>query len=102
MFDYGCRTGHGIYRAITEERPIRRRAFLDDLKVAAPVYPDTDATAELVGKISGGSSAKGVIPGLQLIELQVSLPNRLPGSNIGAGRDPDDPDRVLCVRIARG
>ena len=51
---------HGIYRANTEERRARRRAFLDDLKAAMLVYPITDNTAELVGKISGESSAKGV------------------------------------------
>jgi predicted nucleic acid-binding protein len=51
---------HGIYRANTEERRARRRAFLDDLKAAVPVYPITDSTAELVGKISGESSAQGV------------------------------------------
>jgi predicted nucleic acid-binding protein len=51
---------HGIYRADAEERRARRRAFLDDLKAAVPVYPITDNTAELVGKISGESSAKGV------------------------------------------
>ena len=51
---------HGIYRADTEQRRARRRAFLDDLKAAVPVYPITDNTAELVGKISGESAARGV------------------------------------------
>jgi len=51
---------HGIYRANTEERRARRRAFLDDLKATVPVYAITDNTAELVGKISGESSAQGV------------------------------------------
>jgi predicted nucleic acid-binding protein len=51
---------HGIYRADTEQRRARRRAFLDDLKAAVPVYPITDNTAELVGKLSGESAAKGV------------------------------------------
>jgi tRNA(fMet)-specific endonuclease VapC len=51
---------HGIYRADTKERRARRRAFLDDLKAAVPVYPITDSTAELVGKLSGESAAKGV------------------------------------------
>ena len=50
---------HGIYRANTEQRRARR-AFLDDLKATVPVYPITDNTAELMGKISGESSAKGV------------------------------------------
>src|SRR5580658_4650693 len=51
---------HGIYRANTEERRTRRRAFVDDLKAAVPVYPITDNTAELAGKLSGDSAAKGV------------------------------------------
>jgi tRNA(fMet)-specific endonuclease VapC len=51
---------HGIYRANTEERRMRRRGFLDDLKAAVPVYPITGSTAELVGKIGGESSAEGV------------------------------------------
>jgi tRNA(fMet)-specific endonuclease VapC len=51
---------HGIYRANTEERRARRRAFLDDLKAAVPVYSITDNTAELIGKISGESAVKGV------------------------------------------
>jgi hypothetical protein len=52
---------HGVYRADTRERRERRRVFLDELKAAIPVYPITDSTAELVGKISAESSATGVI-----------------------------------------
>ena len=51
---------HGIYRADTPERRERRRAFLDELKSVVPVYPITDATAELVGKMGAESSASGV------------------------------------------
>jgi len=51
---------HGIYRANAPERRERRRAFLDDLKAAVPVYPITDGTAELVGRIGAESSAAGV------------------------------------------
>ena len=51
---------HGIYRANPIERRDRRRAFLDELKATVPVYAVTDNTAELVGKISAESSAKGV------------------------------------------
>jgi predicted nucleic acid-binding protein len=50
---------HGIYRADTPERRERRRVFLDDLKAAVPVYPITDGTAELVGRIGAESSAAG-------------------------------------------
>jgi predicted nucleic acid-binding protein len=49
---------HGVYRADTPERRERRRVFLDELKAAVPVYPITDSTAELVGKIGAESSAR--------------------------------------------
>src|SRR5688572_22777388 len=49
---------HGIYRANTPERRQARRAFLDDLKAAVPVYPITADTAELVGKINGESTPR--------------------------------------------
>jgi tRNA(fMet)-specific endonuclease VapC len=52
---------HGVYRADTPERRERRRVFLDELRAAVPVYPITDNTAELVGKIGAESSARGVI-----------------------------------------
>ncbi len=51
---------HGIHRADTPVRRQARRAFLDDLKAAVPVYPITAETAELVGKINAESSQKGV------------------------------------------
>jgi predicted nucleic acid-binding protein len=51
---------HGVYRADTPERRDRRRAFLDDLKAALPVYAITDSTAELIGKIGAESSVMGV------------------------------------------
>jgi len=43
---------HGSHRADTKQRRERRRTFLDELKAAIPVYPITDVTAELAGKIS--------------------------------------------------
>lgn len=51
---------HGIYRADTPDRRERRRTFVNDLKAVLPVYPITDSTAELVGKIGAESSATGV------------------------------------------
>jgi tRNA(fMet)-specific endonuclease VapC len=50
----------GIYRADTFERRQRRRAFLDELKAVIPVYPITDSTAELVGKVGAESSTVGI------------------------------------------
>jgi len=51
---------HGVHRAETLERRERRRAFLDELKATLPIYPITDSTAELVGKIGAESLAAGV------------------------------------------
>jgi predicted nucleic acid-binding protein len=51
---------HGIYRADTRERRERRRVFLNELKATVPVYPVTDTTAELVGKIGAELAATGV------------------------------------------
>jgi predicted nucleic acid-binding protein len=52
--------GHGIYRANTPAIRGRRRLFLDELKATVPVYPVTDTTAEIVARIGGEQSAKGV------------------------------------------
>ena len=51
---------HGVYRANTPERRQRRRVFLDELKATVPVYPITDVTAELVGRIGAESAGRGV------------------------------------------
>ena len=52
--------GHGIYRANTEEIRHRRRAFLDDLKAAVPIYAFTAATAEIVARVGGEQAGKGI------------------------------------------
>ncbi|MBX7134039.1 MAG: PIN domain-containing protein [Fimbriimonadaceae bacterium] len=51
--------GHGIYRASTPEIRQRRRTFLDDLKATVPIYPLTEATAEIIAHIGGEEAAKG-------------------------------------------
>jgi len=52
--------GHGIYRADTPQRAQQRRQFLDELKAHIPIYPVTEATAEIVARIGGEQAAKGV------------------------------------------
>lgn len=52
--------GHGIYRANTEEIRHRRRAFLDDLKAAVPIYAFTASTAEIVARVGGEQAGKGI------------------------------------------
>lgn len=51
--------GHGIYRAKTPEISLRRRAFLDHLKANVPIYPLTQATAEIIARVGGEEAAKG-------------------------------------------
>jgi len=52
---------HGIYRADSEERRIHRQQFIDELRAGFTVYPYTDRTALLAGRIDGEQKAKGVI-----------------------------------------
>jgi predicted nucleic acid-binding protein len=52
---------HGIHRATTTERRQMRRAFLDDLRAAVPVYPNTATTAELVGRIGAEAAQRGAV-----------------------------------------
>ena len=57
---------HGIYRADTLARRQRRRIFLDELKAALPVYPITEITAELVGRIGAESAARRLCSGTRV------------------------------------
>jgi predicted nucleic acid-binding protein len=52
---------HGIYRANTAERRERRRSFLDELKRTVPVFPITEETGELIGRLSAETAAQGVM-----------------------------------------
>ena len=52
--------GHGIYRADTDERAQQRRQFLDELKAHVPIQPVTAATAEIIARVGGEQSAKGI------------------------------------------
>ena len=51
---------HGVYRANLPEIRQRRRAFIDELKRHVPVHPVTEATGEIMGKISGEQAAQGI------------------------------------------
>ena len=52
---------HGIYRADTTERRLRRQQFVEELRAGLTVYPYTDQTAWLAGRIDGEQTAKGVM-----------------------------------------
>lgn len=52
---------HGIYRASSAERRLRRQTFVDELRIGLTVYPYTSETAMLAGRIDGEQTAKGVI-----------------------------------------
>jgi predicted nucleic acid-binding protein len=51
---------HGIQRADTEERRLRRQAFVDELTRDVPVHPLTIEIAKRAGRIEGERAAKGV------------------------------------------
>jgi predicted nucleic acid-binding protein len=52
---------HGIYRADTTERRLRRQQFVEELRAGLTVYPYNEQTALLAGRIDGEQMAKGVI-----------------------------------------
>lgn len=52
---------HGIHRAQTTERRVRREAFVEDLLAALTVYPFTTEAARLAGKIDGEQQSRGVV-----------------------------------------
>ena len=59
---------HGIYRASSEQKRLRRQSFVEELRAALIVYPYTDETALLAGRIDGEQAAKGnVIPFTDLL-----------------------------------
>jgi tRNA(fMet)-specific endonuclease VapC len=50
---------HGVARADTLDRRVRRQRFLDELLTAVPVQPVTVSIALRAGEIDGESQAKG-------------------------------------------
>ena len=52
---------HGIYRATTTQMRLRRQSFIDELRIALTIYPYTEETALLAGRIDGEQTAKGSI-----------------------------------------
>jgi predicted nucleic acid-binding protein len=59
---------HGIYRARTAERSLRRQAFVEELRIGLTVYPYTAETALLAGRIDGEQTSRGnIIPFTDLL-----------------------------------
>lgn len=52
---------HGIFRANSSQTQLRRRAFIEELRVGLAVYPYTAETAMLAGQIDGEQTAKGIV-----------------------------------------
>lgn len=52
---------HGIYRAPTREIRSRRQAFLDELLADLTIYPYTQETAMLAGRLDAEQQIKGVV-----------------------------------------
>jgi tRNA(fMet)-specific endonuclease VapC len=83
---------HGIHRADSSERRERRRAFLNDVKAAVPVYPITDSTAEMVGKIGDEAATTGVnIPLDDLLIGRARYPR--PAPDLDLTQDPTSSSR---------
>jgi predicted nucleic acid-binding protein len=94
---------HGIYRADNPERRERRRAFLNELKAAVPVYPFGDSTAELAGKIGAESSATGAtIPFGDLLIGGMCLGKRARRGNPKRSSFPKDPRLEPDLNLAPG
>jgi tRNA(fMet)-specific endonuclease VapC len=51
---------HGIYRADSAQRRLRRQSFVEELRIGLTVYPYTAETAMLAGRIDGEQTARGV------------------------------------------
>jgi tRNA(fMet)-specific endonuclease VapC len=78
---------HGIYRAQTAERRQERRQFLDELKAHLPIYPITDATAEIIARINGEQAARGI--NLPLADLIIGACALELGYAVGTGNIRD-------------
>jgi tRNA(fMet)-specific endonuclease VapC len=52
---------HGIYRAETPERRLRREVFINELLADITVYPYTKEIALLAGRIDGEQRGRGVV-----------------------------------------
>jgi tRNA(fMet)-specific endonuclease VapC len=51
---------HGVQRAVSEDRRLRRQAFVDELIRDVPVHPITLDTARLAGRIEADQAARGL------------------------------------------
>ena len=88
--------GHGIYRANSPERRQQRRQFLDELKAHIPVHPITEATAEIIARVGGEQSAKGI--NLPLIDLMIGACALELGYAIGTDNERDF-NRIPDLRV---
>jgi predicted nucleic acid-binding protein len=52
---------HGIYRANSAQIQLRRKSFVEELRIGLTVYPYTAETAMLAGRIDGEQTAAGVV-----------------------------------------
>src|SRR5258708_23925553 len=65
---------HGIYRAQTPERRLRRQSFIEELLRDLTVYPYTKGTPMLAGKIGREQQAQGgTIPFANLLLRATTL-----------------------------
>jgi predicted nucleic acid-binding protein len=76
---------HGAARANSPERASRRRAFLDELLAAIPIYPVTAPIALRAGMIDGETQTRGVripLPDLLIGVIALELGYRVATLNL--------------------
>lgn len=52
---------HGIYRADSPQRRLRRESFVEELRIGLTVHPYTEAAALIAGRINGEQMSKGIV-----------------------------------------
>jgi len=52
---------HGVHRANTPERRVRREAFVDELLSAVAIYPLTTDIARLAGRLDAEQQSRGIV-----------------------------------------
>lgn len=89
---------HGVARANTPERHVRRRRFVDDLIDVVPLHPITPAIALQAGLLDGQSQARGVrIP---LADLLIGVTARELAYSVGTS-NPRHFDLVPGLSVVR-
>lgn len=89
---------HGVARADTRERKLKREQFIQELITALPIYPVTTAVALRVGQIDGASQSKGIR--LPLADLLIGVTALELGYAVATG-NPRHFQRISGVTVTQ-